>query len=74
VHFATKIFKLAWTSIVEVGTVSWCALSKHKILDKVTNILRSRTVLGLLGVTWIFLIVEMVLFLGAYSHPCTSWI
>jgi hypothetical protein len=74
VHFATKIFELAWTSIVEVGMVCWCALSKHKILDKVTNILRCRTVFGLLGVTWIFLIVEMVLFLGAYSHPCTSWI
>lgn len=60
--------------MVEVGMVSWCAWNKHKILDKVTNILRCRTVLGLLGVTWIFLIVEMVLFLGAYSLPSTSWI
>jgi hypothetical protein len=65
-------FSLAWTFTVEVDMAFWCALNKHT--HTVTNRQRWRIVLGVLGVTWIFLAVEMVLFLGAFAHPYTSWI
>lgn len=61
VHSINKILMLVWSRTVHIDMAFWCALNKHKCTREVTNSLKWRTTLGLLGVTCILFAMEMVL-------------